>query len=61
MCLIRSIPDRAIRSAILLAILHPEEIGVTLTDTFQIEPEQSTSAIVVHHPGAKYFVCVVAN
>jgi len=40
----------------LFAILHPEEIGVTLTDTFQIEPEQSTSAIVVHHPSAKYFV-----
>jgi 5-methyltetrahydrofolate--homocysteine methyltransferase len=40
----------------LFAILHPEEIGVTLTDTFQIEPEQSTSAIIVHHPGAKYFV-----
>jgi len=40
----------------LFAILHPEEIGVTLTDTFQIEPEQSTSAIVVHHPAAKYFV-----
>ncbi|HEX4664862.1 MAG TPA: vitamin B12 dependent-methionine synthase activation domain-containing protein, partial [Terriglobales bacterium] len=40
----------------LFAILRPEEIGVTLTDTFQIEPEQSTSAVVVHHPGAKYFV-----
>ena len=40
----------------LFAILHPEEIGVTLTDTFQIEPEQSTSAIIVHHPAAKYFV-----
>jgi len=40
----------------LFAILHPEDIGVTLTDTFQIEPEQSTSAIVVHHPAAKYFV-----
>jgi 5-methyltetrahydrofolate--homocysteine methyltransferase len=40
----------------LFAILHPEEIGVTLTDTFQIEPEQSTSAVIVHHPSAKYFV-----
>jgi 5-methyltetrahydrofolate--homocysteine methyltransferase len=40
----------------LFGILHPEEIGVTLTDTFQIEPEQSTSAIIAHHPGAKYFV-----
>jgi 5-methyltetrahydrofolate--homocysteine methyltransferase len=40
----------------LFAILRPEEIGITLTDTFQIEPEQSTSAVIVHHPGAKYFV-----
>lgn len=40
----------------LFAILQPEEIGVTLTDTFQIEPEQSTSAVIVHHPSAKYFV-----
>lgn len=40
----------------LFAILHREEIGVTLTYTFQIEAEQSTSAIMVHHQAAKYFV-----
>jgi 5-methyltetrahydrofolate--homocysteine methyltransferase len=41
----------------LFALLKPEEtIGVRLTSTYLIEPEQSTSAIVVHHPGAKYFV-----
>ena len=40
----------------LFAILRPEDIGVSLTDTFQIEPEQSTSAVIVHHPAAKYFV-----
>ena len=41
----------------LFALLKPEEtIGVRLTSTFLIEPEQSTSAIIVHHPGAKYFV-----
>ena len=41
----------------LFALLHPEEnIGVRLTETFQLEPEQSTSALVVHHPQAKYFV-----
>jgi len=41
----------------LFAVLHPEEaIGVRLTDTWQLEPEQSTSAIVVHHPQAKYFM-----
>ncbi|HEX3353338.1 MAG TPA: methionine synthase [Terriglobales bacterium] len=41
----------------LFALLHPEEnIGVKLTTGFLLDPEQSTSAIVVHHPGAKYFV-----
>jgi 5-methyltetrahydrofolate--homocysteine methyltransferase len=38
-------------------LLRPEEaIGVRLTSGFQLEPEQSTSALVVHHPQAKYFV-----
>ena len=41
----------------LFALLHPEEnVGVRLTTGFLLEPEQSTSAIVVHHPAAKYFV-----
>ncbi|MGH9494393.1 MAG: vitamin B12 dependent-methionine synthase activation domain-containing protein, partial [Candidatus Sulfotelmatobacter sp.] len=41
----------------LFALLKPEEnVGVRLTSTFLLEPEQSTSAIVVHHPAAKYFV-----
>ena len=41
----------------LFALLHPEEnVGVKLTTGFLLEPEQSTSAIVVHHPAAKYFV-----
>jgi 5-methyltetrahydrofolate--homocysteine methyltransferase len=41
----------------LFAVLHPEEnVGVRLTSGFLLEPEQSTSAIVVHHPAAKYFV-----
>ncbi len=39
----------------LFALLRPERIGVTLTEGDQMEPEQSTSAIVVHHPQAKYF------
>ncbi|HVJ51174.1 MAG TPA: methionine synthase [Aliidongia sp.] len=39
----------------LLALLKAEELGITLTDEDQLEPEQSTSAIVVHHPQAKYF------
>jgi 5-methyltetrahydrofolate--homocysteine methyltransferase len=41
----------------IFTLLKPEEnIGVRLTSGFQLEPEQSTSAIVVHHPQAKYFV-----
>jgi 5-methyltetrahydrofolate--homocysteine methyltransferase len=41
----------------LFALLHPDEtIGVRLTTGFLLDPEQSTSAIVVHHPAAKYFV-----
>jgi 5-methyltetrahydrofolate--homocysteine methyltransferase len=41
----------------LFELLHPEEnVGVRLTTGFLLEPEQSTSALVVHHPGAKYFV-----
>jgi 5-methyltetrahydrofolate--homocysteine methyltransferase len=41
----------------LFALLKPEEnIGVRLTSAFLLDPEQSTSAIVVHHPAAKYFV-----
>ncbi|HEX3133140.1 MAG TPA: vitamin B12 dependent-methionine synthase activation domain-containing protein, partial [Planctomycetota bacterium] len=31
------------------------EIGIELSEEFQLHPEQSTSAIIVHHPGAKYF------
>jgi 5-methyltetrahydrofolate--homocysteine methyltransferase len=36
-------------------LLDPSRIDVELTDEFQLDPEQSTSAIVVHHPEAKYF------
>ena len=36
-------------------LLGPERIGVELGETFQWDPEQSTSAIVVHHPEARYF------
>ena len=39
----------------LFALLKPGRIGCTLTENWQIEPEQSTSAIIVHHPQAKYF------
>ncbi|TWT45313.1 Methionine synthase [Phycisphaerae bacterium RAS1] len=41
--------------AILMKLLAPERIGVALSEEFQLEPEQSTSAIVAYHPAAKYF------
>ncbi|PYX34145.1 MAG: methionine synthase, partial [Acidobacteria bacterium] len=41
----------------LFRLLDPEKnVGVRLTSAFLLDPEQSTSAIVVHHPAAKYFV-----
>ncbi len=39
----------------LCQLLEPERIGVHLSEEFQLHPEQSTSAIIVHHPEAKYF------
>jgi 5-methyltetrahydrofolate--homocysteine methyltransferase len=39
----------------LMELLDGERIGVRLTEEYQLVPEQSTSAIIVHHPEAKYF------
>ncbi len=39
----------------LFDVLKPEEFGIELSETFQIHPEQSTSALVVHHEKANYF------
>jgi len=39
----------------LFAFLKPETIGISLTENMQMVPEQTTSAIVAHHPQAKYF------
>ncbi|MFJ6723040.1 vitamin B12 dependent-methionine synthase activation domain-containing protein, partial [Streptomyces sp. NPDC091259] len=36
-------------------LLRPERIGVHLSEEFQLHPEQSTDAIVIHHPAATYF------
>jgi len=37
-------------------LLGAERIGVTISEGFQLDPEQTTDAIVCHHPQAKYFV-----
>ena len=47
-------PDLA-DHAVLFRIVPAERIGVTLTEGFQLVPEQSTAAIVLHHPQARYF------
>ncbi|HWQ11672.1 MAG TPA: homocysteine S-methyltransferase family protein [Roseiflexaceae bacterium] len=39
----------------LFRVLPADQIGVTLTEAYQLVPEQSTAALVVHHPEAKYF------
>ncbi len=39
----------------LFELLNPQDIGIEMTDEFMLSPEQSTSAIIVHHPEAKYF------
>jgi 5-methyltetrahydrofolate--homocysteine methyltransferase len=41
--------------ALITQLLKPDEIGVSLSENFMLVPEQSTDAIVVHHPQAKYF------
>ena len=43
------------QQSVLVALLEPERIGVELSEEFQLHPEQSTSALIVHHPEAKYF------
>jgi 5-methyltetrahydrofolate--homocysteine methyltransferase len=47
-------PDLDDRATI-VRLLRPERIGVTLSEELQLHPEQSTDAMVVHHPEAKYF------
>ncbi|MGL4419940.1 MAG: vitamin B12 dependent-methionine synthase activation domain-containing protein, partial [Gemmataceae bacterium] len=39
----------------LFELIEPGRVGITLTEQFLLEPEQSTTAIVFHHPQAKYF------
>jgi 5-methyltetrahydrofolate--homocysteine methyltransferase len=39
----------------LFELLEPQRIGLALSEQFQLEPEQSTTALIVHHPAARYF------
>ena len=43
------------QQTMVMELLHPERIGVSLSEEFQLHPEQSTSALILHHPEATYF------
>jgi 5-methyltetrahydrofolate--homocysteine methyltransferase len=47
-------PDLEDRAKI-MKLLEPERVGVSLSEEFQLVPEQATDAIVIHHPEATYF------
>jgi 5-methyltetrahydrofolate--homocysteine methyltransferase len=47
-------PDLEDRAKV-TALLRPERIGVSLSEEFQLTPEQSTDALITHHPEARYF------
>jgi 5-methyltetrahydrofolate--homocysteine methyltransferase len=47
-------PDLEQRAKI-VDLLHPDAIGVTLSENYMLVPEQSTDALIAHHPQAKYF------
>jgi 5-methyltetrahydrofolate--homocysteine methyltransferase len=47
-------PDLEDRAKI-VDLLEPERIGVKLSEEFQLHPEQSTDALIAHHPEAKHF------
>jgi 5-methyltetrahydrofolate--homocysteine methyltransferase len=47
-------PDLEDRAKV-MRLLEPERIGVSLSEEFQLAPEQSTDALIVHHREAKYF------
>ncbi|MEB3197655.1 MAG: methionine synthase [Candidatus Sericytochromatia bacterium] len=51
-----AIPDLDDHALVWRALPVEASIGVSLTEAFQLVPEQSTAAIVLHHPQAKYFV-----
>ena len=47
-------PDLAMQQQ-LFQVLRPEDIGVSLTEGDMMDPEASVSAVVIHHPDARYF------
>jgi len=50
-----AIPELADHAKVFELLPLERELGMSLTTAFQLVPEQSTAAIIVHHPAAKYF------
>ncbi|TAM92311.1 hypothetical protein EPN42_01330, partial [bacterium] len=48
-------PEHAQHGPVFQILQAQQRLGVGLTEGFQIMPEQSTAALVLHHPQAKYF------
>ena len=51
----QAIPDLEDHARVLQLLPTQQTIGVSLTEAYQFDPEQTTAAIVVHHPQATYF------
>jgi 5-methyltetrahydrofolate--homocysteine methyltransferase len=51
-----SLPDLADHTKVFQLLPAERELGMSLTPAFQLVPEQSTAALVIHHPDARYFV-----
>jgi 5-methyltetrahydrofolate--homocysteine methyltransferase len=50
-----AIPELADHAKVFQLLPAEKELGMSLTSAFQLVPEQSTAAIIIHHPKAKYF------
>jgi 5-methyltetrahydrofolate--homocysteine methyltransferase len=50
-----AIPDLADHAKVFELLPVEQEIGMSLSSAYQLIPEQSTAAIIIHHPAAKYF------
>jgi len=48
-------PDLEDHATVFKLLPAEREIGMELTTAYQLVPEQSTAAIIVHHPDAKYY------
>jgi 5-methyltetrahydrofolate--homocysteine methyltransferase len=48
-------PDLEDHAVVFKLLPAAEEIGLELTESFQLTPEQSTAAVIMHHPEAKYY------